>query len=98
MVLGHSSCGAVKAALDFVKTGKPLPGHMNLLAEAIAPAAKASEHSAGDWWHNAIAENVRENVRRLRASTPILSEAAANGEVEIVGGVYDLSSGRVTLV
>src|SRR5579883_1498426 len=84
MVLGHASCGAVKAAIDFVKTGKPLPGHMNLLAEAIAPAAKASEHTAGDWWHNAIAENVRENVRRLRASTPILSEAAANGEVEIV--------------
>lgn len=98
VVLGHTSCGAVKAAVDFVETRKPLPGHMQTLAEAIEPAAKATQHAHGDWWHNAVIENVRLNAKSLRASTPILAEAVAKGEAEVVGGVYDLSNGKVTLV
>ena len=98
MVLGHTSCGAVRAAVDFVQTGKPLPGHMQVLAAAIEPAAKATQHEHGDWMHNAVTENVRLNVQSLKNSTPILKEAAAKGEVEVVGAVYDLSNGKVTLV
>lgn len=98
MVLGHTSCGAVKAAVDFLQTGKPLPGHMQTLAEAIEPAAKATQHSGGDWWHDAVVENVRLNAQRLRESAPILHAAVAQGEADIVGGVYDLSNGKVTLI
>ncbi|HEY9181367.1 MAG TPA: carbonic anhydrase, partial [Candidatus Baltobacteraceae bacterium] len=98
MVLGHSSCGAVKAAVDFVQTGKPLPGHMQTLAAAIEPAAKATQHRHGDWWHNAVVENVRLNAESLKNSSPILKEAVAKGQAQVAGGVYDLSNGRVTLV
>lgn len=98
MVLGHTACGAVKAAMDFVQTRKPLPGHMQVLAEAIEPAAKASRHEHGNWWHNAVVENVRLNAKSLRSSTPILAEAVSKGEAQIVGGVYDLTNGKVTLV
>jgi carbonic anhydrase len=98
MVLGHTSCGAVKAAMDFVESGKPLPGHMQTLASAITPAAKGTRRAGGDWWHNAIVENARLNAEHLRTSEPILKEAVAKGEVEVVGGVYDLSTGKVTLV
>ena len=98
VVLGHTSCGAVQAAVDFVKSGKPLPGHMQVLVDAIEPAAKAAEHETGDWTHNAVIENVRRNVRTLEGSTPIISEAVKNGEVRVVGGVYSLATGRVTLV
>jgi carbonic anhydrase len=98
MVLGHTSCGAVKAAIDYVKTGKTLPGQMQSLASALASAAKASEHASGDWWHNAVVENVRMNAEHLRSLDPILSEAVRKGQVEVVGAVYDLSSGKVTLV
>ena len=98
MVLGHSGCGAVKAAVDFVESGKKLPGHMQLLADAIQPAATAARHSHGDWWENAVAENVRLNAARLRESTPILQEAVAKNETQIVGGVYDLRTGTVTLL
>ncbi len=98
LVLGHTSCGAVKAAVDFVETGATLPGHMQTLAGAIEPAAKAVRAEAGDWWHNAVIENVRMNAAHLRASTPILSEAVAKHDVQIKGGVYDLSTGHVTLV
>lgn len=98
MVLGHTSCGAVKAAVDYIETGKPLPGHMQTLADAIEPAAKASRHEHGDWWENAVKENVRLNAQRLRASTPILHEAVSKGEAQIVGGVYNLSTGKVALL
>ncbi|HLI96910.1 MAG TPA: carbonic anhydrase [Candidatus Baltobacteraceae bacterium] len=98
MVLGHTSCGAVKAAVDFVKTGKPLPGHMQSLAAAIEPAAKAVQHNPGDWLHNAVVENVRLNAQQLRSSTPILAEAVRTNTVDVVGAVYDLGSGKVTVV
>jgi carbonic anhydrase len=98
MVLGHTSCGAVKAAVDFVETGKVLPGHMQTLAGAIEPAAKAARHQGGDWWHSAVLENVRLNAERLRTSTPILAQAVRSHDAEVVGAVYDLNTGKVTLV
>jgi carbonic anhydrase len=97
MVLGHTSCGAVQAAIEYVKSGTALPGHMQVLADAIVPAAKSCEHAAGDWWHNAVIENVRLNVHTLKTSKPIMAEAMKK-EHEIVGGVYDLATGKVTLL
>lgn len=98
MVLGHTSCGAVKAAMDYTENGKPLPGHLQTLVTAIEPAAKATRHGSGDWWHNAVVENVRLNVEHLRTAHPILEEAVAKGEVQVVGAVYDLNSGKVALL
>ena len=97
MVLGHTSCGAVKAAIDYLETGQALPGHMQIFPTAIEPAARACRDQEGDWWRNAVAENVRLNAERLR-TTPILREAVAKREAVIAGGVYDLSTGKVTLV
>jgi len=98
VVLGHTKCGAVKAAMDFVDGAKALPGHMQTLATAIEPAAKAAHGKPGDWWHNAVIENARLNAEHLRTSRPILAEAVAKGECEVVGAVYDLSTGKVTVV
>jgi carbonic anhydrase len=98
MVLGHTSCGAVKAAMDFTENGKPLPGNLQTLVNAIEPAAKASRHASGDWWHNAVVENVRLNVEHLRSARPILQEAFANEQARVVGAIYDLNTGKVTLL
>ena len=98
MVLGHTSCGAVQAAVDSVQSGKKFPGHIQILADAIAPAAKAVEHEHGDWMHNAVIENVRMNVRKLKESEPIMSAAVKARELEVVGAVYDLRTGAVQLV
>jgi carbonic anhydrase len=59
MVLGHTACGAVKAAMDYLETGQPFPGHMQIFATAIEPAVRACRGQDGDWWRNAVAENVR---------------------------------------
>ena len=92
LVLGHTSCGAVQAAIDFVKSGTPLPGHLQTLADAIAPAARNTQGEPGDWWANAVAENVRLSVRLLRGALP---NAAQH---EITGAVYDLATGEVSLL
>lgn len=98
VVLGHSGCGAVHAALDFVKNGTIQPGHIQDVVAAVAPAAKATKGQAGDWLDNAIAENVRMNVKALTARSEILHDAAKNGTIRIVGGVYNIGSAKVTLV
>ncbi|HEY9212963.1 MAG TPA: carbonic anhydrase, partial [Ancylobacter sp.] len=46
----------------------------------------------------AIAENVRYNVRRLQQATPIVAEFVASGKVKVVGGVYDIATGTVALL
>jgi carbonic anhydrase len=98
MVLGHTGCGAVRAAIDAIESGQRFPGNIELLAAAIRPAAQACRSAGGDWWSNAVAENVRRSVERLRGAAPILSQAAQRGAVLIAGGVYDLSSGLVRVV
>ncbi len=94
MVLGHSACGAVKAATQAVK-GETFPGHIQALATAIEPAAKATEGMSGDWLANAIAENVRMTVKALTAQSNILADAHAAGTIAIVGAFYDLHTGKV---
>ena len=97
IVLGHSSCGAVKAATQAFK-GETFPGHIQGLATAIEPAAQATKGQAGDWVANATTENVRMNAHALLAQSSILSEAHAAGKITIVGAVYDLHTGKVNLL
>lgn len=95
MVLGHGSCGAVAATIESLKTGQPPPGHLPSLVAEIAPAVKAVQGQEGDLLAHAIRENVRLNVRRLQTIGPILGPAVDAGKLRVVGGVYDLASGRV---
>jgi carbonic anhydrase len=46
----------------------------------------------------AIVENVRYNMERLEDATPIVAEHVASGKVKVVGGVYDIATGKVTMV
>ncbi|MDC7787519.1 carbonic anhydrase [Rhodoplanes sp. TEM] len=99
MVLGHSNCGAVAATLKAVKEKTELPGHLPLLIEAIKPAIETAEKTkAANPLDAAIAENVRYNVRRLVEAKPIVAKAVADGKVKIVGGVYDIATGKVAMV
>ena len=98
MVLGHSGCGAVDAAIKVLKAKAVLPGHLPELIAAIKPAVIAAEKTkSGDLLDNAVAENVRRQVSSRR-SPPIVQKAYAGKKIDIVGGVYDLATGKVTLV
>jgi len=96
--LGHNECGAVKAAVDVVTKNAQLPGHLpGLIAHLKAPVEKAQKET-GSLVDNAIRENVLLNVEALRNSEPILADLVKQNRLRVVGGVYDLASGRVEVL
>lgn len=100
MVLGHTSCGAIGAAVKAYTENVSYPGHIQSLTTALAPAVRiASSQAKGDALISAAtADNVRLNVTKLKESNPILSERVTQGKLMIVGGIYDLPTGRVNLI
>ncbi|MBK7353263.1 MAG: carbonic anhydrase [Nitrosomonas sp.] len=98
MVLGHESCGAVKAAIDAVDHYSAFPGHIQLLASAIAPAVRKVNDTSEDRLINVTKQNVIMTVERLRNKTPILDYYHDRKKLRIVGGVYYLDTGKVALI
>jgi carbonic anhydrase len=98
MVLGHSACGAVDAAIKVVEDNEQLPGHLPELVDPIKPAVEAVRGRAGDLLTNAIRENVRLTAAQITAAGPIVAPMVAEGKVKVVGAVFDLATGRVRLV
>ena len=91
VVMGHSHCGAVSAALE----GGELPGKLPSLVAALRPAVDQSAHEPGDRVANTVRDNVVHVVNQLRAARPVLSELTAAGKLRIVGAVYSLETGKV---
>jgi carbonic anhydrase len=98
VILGHTSCGAIKGAADGVELGNLT----ELLNDFDAPIARADEATEGEansknigFLNLAIEENVRETIANILDQSPIIAEMVDNGEIALLGGVYDLSSGRV---
>jgi carbonic anhydrase len=99
MVLGHTNCGAVAAAVKVVTEHAELPGHLPELIKSIEPAVIAAHgRHPSDLVAAAIEENVRLNVKRLIDDTPIMSDALAAKKIAVAGGIYDLATGKVTLI
>jgi carbonic anhydrase len=96
VVLGHSSCGAVKAAKQHIDAKDSLPGAINGLVELIKPAVTQSKGAPGDALENAIRKNVELGVERLRELQPILAPRVKEGKLKVLGAVYDLRTGVVT--
>jgi carbonic anhydrase len=90
IVLGHSHCGAVTAAV----AGETAPGHIQSLVRDIQPAVKAVKNGneKGDVTELAIAENARLMANKIRTQAELGDLAK---EVRIIPAVYDLSSGKV---
>lgn len=97
LVLGHENCGAVKATIS----GGPVPPNIQALVRRIKPAVeKAHTHSSDEkvLLPTAIRENVRYQMQEAMFESDVLSEMVAQKRLALVGGVYDLRSGRVELV
>jgi carbonic anhydrase len=96
VVLGHTSCGAVKGALDDVKLGN-LTG---LLAK-IHPAAEAAScsNSKDEACVTKVAEkNVLQSMQEIRERSPYLAKYLDEGKIRLVGAMYDVATGRVTFL
>lgn len=97
VVMGHTSCGAIKGACDKVELG-----NLTGLLDKIQPAVAAVQNVPGErtsknkYFVEAVGEaNVKLTVERIRELSPILSEMERAGQIQIVGSIYDLESGRV---
>ena len=95
MVLGHTQCGAVKAAIEHIDSNDALPGSIGELIDPIRPAVAAMKGQPGDKLENVTKANVLMGVQRLKGLDPILSKLAKSGELKLVGATYDLRTGVV---
>ena len=93
MVLGHERCGAVDATIK----GAQVPGQIGSLLEAIKPGVEKSQGQPGDRLENACKANILVQIGKLKAS-PVLAELITANKLKIVGGYYDLDTGKVSLV
>lgn len=94
VVLGHSKCGAVSAAVsDHVHTG-----YVSELLKAIDPAVMKAKRMDGDIIENATKANVEMVVAQLKTKSPIISRFVDTNKLEIIGAYYDLESGEVNII
>lgn len=96
-VVGHSKCGAVKGACGGVELG-----HLTGLLAKIKPAAAAVPTTGDKTGYAHVDAVARENVKLVMAQiaerSPILAELIRDGKVALVGGMYDLESGKVVFL
>ena len=99
LVMGHEHCGAVKSAVDDVKLGNITP-----MLSKIRPAVEMVEYEGDRTSKNqefvqmVNISNVQNTLERIRKESPILKEMEDNGEIKIVGAVYDMDNGKVTML
>jgi carbonic anhydrase len=90
LVLGHASCGAVKAAMS----NKPVPGQISRLFSALQPAVAEAHGNLTE----AIKANARIQAKLLATASPVLDGLVKSGDLKIVAGYYALDTGVVTLL
>jgi carbonic anhydrase len=97
VVLGHSGCGAVEAAIAALQ-GNTIPGYAYRFAEGIGPAVQRVLDEPGDLLDNAVRANIEMGVEQLRTAEPDLAAAVGSGQLTVAGGHYDLASGEVSFL
>lgn len=100
VVLGHTSCGAVKGACDDAKLGN-LTAMLSKIKPAVNAVSEPSDASLRNSKNSEFVDlvskkNVELTIDRIHAESPILSEMEKNGEIMIVGAMYDINTGEVT--
>ncbi|WP_245444806.1 carbonic anhydrase [Pseudaminobacter soli (ex Li et al. 2025)] len=90
MVLGHGSCGAVKAAIE----GKAVPGQISAIYAPIRPAVDA----AGPDLNAVIDADAKIQAALLSQASPIIAEAVKDGKLKVVAARYDIANGKVSLL
>lgn len=94
VVMGHTKCGAVNAACNNVELG-----NITALLHKITPAVRIIKKTEAPLDSDAIEEvavqNIKLSIERIRKESPLLFEMEQEGQIEIVGALYDVSSGQV---
>ena len=96
-VVGHSNCGAIKGAIDEVELGNltGLLGKIKPAVDSVASGGQPRTSKDHELVDKVCAANVHLVLNEIRARSPVLRDMLAMGEIELVGGLYDLSTGKV---
>lgn len=102
VILGHTACGAVKGACDGAKLG-----NLTILLDKIMPAVNAISQPSDpgqrnskniDFVNDVAVKNVHMTIENTRNMSPVLKELEDNGDIKIVGAMYDINNGKVTFL
>jgi carbonic anhydrase len=100
LVLGHSDCGAVEAAISVADGSKSFPpskyGAIGPVVDLIVPSVKALPADQRDLPH-ATVKNAQDQAKIIEAKDPIIAPAVKAGKLKVVSAVYDLATGQVSL-
>lgn len=102
VVLGHTSCGAIKGACDHVRLGN-LTALINKIEPAVAavkePKDESSRTSANLEFVDTVSrENVKIAIENIRSRSVVLNDMEKDGEIKIIGAMYDITDGKVTFM
>ena len=103
LVLGHTKCGAVSAAVEVVTEKKTLPSqHLTKLAQMITPAVtttlKDNDLNKEECIRNSTKENVHHQINTILDQSEILTGLEKDGKLKILGGVYDIKTGEIEII
>jgi len=101
VIMGHTSCGAVKGACDHAELG-----NLTQMLDKIKPAMSNIKTEDGEdrsskniaFVNRVAIENVKLNIDRLKAESPVLNEMVESGDIEVVGAMYDVATGKVNFL
>lgn len=100
VILGHSNCGAVKAAIDVVKGKASFPreqfGSIGPVVNLLTPAVRSLPANRRTV-PRVTAENAQRQAQMLASKGPIMSKAVRDGRIKVISAVYDVRTGRVDL-
>ncbi len=94
MVLGHTGCGAVTAAL----AGPDRAGHSGAFLDLLEPAIEGEDGSGPDAVERAARKNALLTAAALADSPPLIEAAVGSGDVEVIAALYDIVSGKVEIL
>ena len=101
LVLGHTACGAVKGACDHARLG-----NLTTLINKIEPSVEAVKEPEDvslrnslniDFVNEVAAVNVKMTIENIRVKSQVLKELEDAGEIQIIGGMYDIKTGAVEI-
>lgn len=101
VIMGHTSCGAVKGACDHAQLG-----NLTAMLDNIKPALDEVKTAEGvdrssknsDFVNEVAIQNVHLTIAKLQANSPVLNEMIENDEIDVVGAMYDVASGKVSFI
>ena len=94
VVLGHSKCGAVEAAVQNTNVS----GNIKTIINKIKPAVKKAKDLPGDLTDNAVKENVKLVANKIKTSKPILTKLYKDNKINIESAFYEVETGKVHMI